>query len=170
MEHNVVSYSQSTRNRGLVNLIALVVILSIAAYFAEFEDKLSSFKQATLTAQIFVSLIVLSMFSIITYLIIIAIRDVFINSKLSLQLYESHLVFTEPNNWMNKSYKLDYKNIVEIHKEYWNGENNEYYLKTRNGKRFDFPNLNDESSEEALNYLSANLKHVKVLVKGNQNT
>ena len=170
MEQCVISYQQSTRNRGLFNLIALIVVLSIATYFAEFEEKLASLKEATLTAQIFVAFIALSMTLIITYLLVISVRDVLLNSKFSLKLYETYLVFSEPNNWMNKSYKLDYKDIVEIHKEYWVGESNEFYVKTRGGKRYDLPNLKDESAEHALDHLSNNLKHVKVVIDGSKNT
>ena len=169
MEQCVISYQQSTINRGLFNLIALIVFLSSATYFAEFKAKLASLKEATLTAQIFVTIFALCMALIITYLLVISIRDVLLNSKFGLKLYETYLVFSEPNNWMNKSYKLDYKDIVEIHKEYW-GESNEFYVKTRGGKRYDFPNLKDESAEHALAYLSNNLKHVKVVIDGSKNT
>jgi hypothetical protein len=139
-------------------------------YLAEFAAMLTSLNEATLTAQIFITFIFLSAGLIITHLIVLSIRDVLLSSKFGLNLYETHLVFTEPNNWVNKSYKIDYKDIVEIHKEYWSGESNVFYVKTRNGKVYYFSNLKDELAERALDYLSANLPHIKVLIEGNKNT
>lgn len=170
MEQCVVSYEQSTRNRGIVNLIGLVVFLSPVIYLAEFGAMLTSLNEASFTDQIFIVIILLSAILIILHLIVLSIRDVLLNSKFGVKLYATHLVFTEPNYWRPKSYKIDYKDIVEIHKEYWSGESNVFYVKTRNRKKYYLSSLKDDLAERALDYLSTNLTHVKVIIEGSKNT
>jgi hypothetical protein len=169
MDSGSVSYYQSSRNRGLINFIALTVFLSLVAYFAEYETRLSLLKEASLLAQVIVFSVLIIILLIIVYLIVISIRDIILNDRFGLQLHENYLIFTEPNNWMNKSYKLEYSDITEIHKEY-DSEGNEYYLRSKDGKRYEFPNLNENSAEEALDKLAKHLEHVKVVVVNKPNT
>lgn len=71
MEQCVVSYEQSTRNRGIVNLIGLVVFLSPVIYLAEFGAMLTSLNEASFTDQIFIVIILLSAILIILHLIVL---------------------------------------------------------------------------------------------------
>ncbi len=167
MENDVTSYHQSTRKRGVVTFILLTVIFFLAMYFnlaKKLGEELSRLNNAPLAGQILVFSICFIFLFIITSLIVTAIKDIFINAKCGLQLYENHLTYTEPNNWIGKSYKLEYEDIVEIHKEYYGGDSNEYFLISKDGKKYSFPNLSENSTEEALDKLALNLEYVKVVI------
>jgi len=164
-----ISYYQSTRNRGLINFIILLVVLGLAFYFGEFDEKLSRFKSAELLPQSFVLLVVSLCSLFFSILIIVSIKDIIVNGKFGVQFYENNLEYLEANKWMNKSYKLEYKDIIEIRKEYYS-DGNDFFICSNNGKKYQLANLDEDSIEDALKHLESVCEHIKVVVVNKPNT
>nr|WP_086939939.1 hypothetical protein [Thaumasiovibrio occultus] len=165
MDTLLVSFQESTRRRGVLGtcsaLLGAVILWVIALPNIQQID----FNNVRLGGQLFMAFITLFLSLGLIYVLVTAIKDIRSKAYTSIDLYQTHLVVTEPSPSCGHSYQLDYNEIIEINKVCQSEGPDSYYFVTSDDKRHRFPGLRDALKKEVVEHLTAHVPHVSVVVK-----